>query len=293
MEKKEEGFKDQRAIVLPNEIKESLAQDEMTQMLYVTDIGYYPDALFHYRTRNRGARQHILIYCAGGEGWYVLEGQKHKVKKNQFFIISASTPHSYGSSSYDPWSIYWVHFTGSKSILFLPLFNKTITIEDDYTARYEDRIQLFEEIYQNLEMGYSKENLQYTTLCLWHLLGSFRYINQFREINKPKVTDVVQNVIKFMKLNIDKKLSLQEMADSVSYSASHFGTIFLKKTGSSPLEYFNHLKIQKACQLLFFSDLKIKEIADGLGFSDQYYFSKVFTKYMGISPTEYKSKQIG
>ena len=101
----------------------------------------------------------------------------------------------------DPWSIYWVHFAGEKSCLFAELFNRTSHIDDSPSARFDDRIRLFNEILVNLEMGYSVENLEYITLCLWYLLGSFRYIPQFREINKPQTQDTMQKVINFMKAN--------------------------------------------------------------------------------------------
>lgn len=214
-------------------------------------------------------------------------------KKNDFFIIEAGTPHVYAASTSHPWSIYWIHFTGEQSHLFSELFNRTIYIDDSPTARFNDRIQLFNEILVNLEMGYSIENLEYITLCLWYLLGSFRYIPQFREINKPKTQDTIQKVINYMKANLDKQLTLEDMAKSVNYSPTYLSTLFTQKSGMSPINYFNQLKIQKACQLLDFTDKKAKEIAFELAFNDPYYFSKVFTKYMHMSPKEYRMKKKG
>ena len=63
MERKKEGFTNQRAIVLPEAIKKILVGNELTNLLYVTDIGYYPHATGHYRARRYGSQQHILIYC--------------------------------------------------------------------------------------------------------------------------------------------------------------------------------------------------------------------------------------
>ena len=294
MERKPEGFRNQRAIILPQDICRTLGEDALTSPLYVTDIGYYPQAEGHYRTRPQGASQHILIYCREGEGWYSLgDGLRNKVGRNQFFVIESGTPHTYAASSSDPWSIYWFHFTGTAASLFAPLFNVTGTIDDAPTARHNDRIQLFEEIYRNLEMGYGIENLHYATLCLWHLLGSFRYIPQFRAIRQARTNDPVQAAVNFMKANLHRKLTLEEMAGAVNYSTSHFGVLFTQKTNLTPIDYFNHLKVQRACQLLDFSDLKIKEIAYRLGFDDPYYFSKVFARYMGVSPMTYKNSQKG
>lgn len=293
MEKKKDGFPNQKAIVIPKDIIKWIETNPVTSLLYITDIGYYPRATGHYIERTEGSRQNILIYCHEGKGWYDIGKGRCMVKKNDFFIIEAGKPHSYGASQDEPWSIYWMHFTGEKASAFSQFFNKTIYIDDSPSARFSDRIQLFNEILVNLEMGYSIENMEYITMCLWYLLASFRYIPQFREINKPKTQDVMQRTINFMKSNLDKQLDLDEMAEFVNYSPSYFSSLFTEKAGMSPINYFNLLKIQKACELLDFTDMKIKEIAFRLAFSDQYYFSKVFVKYMHMSPKDYREKTKG
>ena len=58
------------------------------------------------------------------------------------------------------------------------------------------------------------------------------------------------------------------------------------------MEYFNHLKVQQACQHLLFTNSRIKEVAFEVGISDPYYFSRMFTKVMGMSPKEYKEKRM-
>ena len=293
MEYKKDGFINQRAIVLPQSIKEIMAQNELTRLLYVTDIGYYPQANGHYRTRNKGSEQHILIDCTEGRGWISIHGTRTELNKGQFFIIEAGVPHTYAASESDPWSIYWLHFTGEKSHLFQSIYNKVHSIDDSPEARFKDRLLLFEEIFQNLEMGYSMENLEYTTLCLWHFIASFRFISQYREVNKHRRGDVIQDAIKYMKSHVEQKLSLDEIAGHIGYSPSYFGQIFLQKTGQTPCNYLCQLKIQRACQLLDFSELRIKQIAEELGFYDQYHFSKTFFKHIGETPTQYRKRRKG
>ena len=290
MTRKKEGFTNQREIVLPKSIKNILVKNELTKLLYITDIGYYPNAKDHYIVRKNGVDQNILIYCTEGEGWVNVNGEINNITKGDFFIIEANLPHLYAASEKNPWSIYWVHFTGEKSQLFKSFYNIKKTISNSNDSRVENRIQLFEEIYQVLERGYSTDNLEYTSLCLWKVLASFLFISQFRVINNITEGNIIQESINYMKTNINKKLTLKDIASSVNYSPSYFGQIFLKKSGHTPLNYFHQLKIQKACQLLDFSDLKIKEIAYKLGFYDQYHFSKTFYKIVGISPSLYKKR---
>jgi AraC-like DNA-binding protein len=80
------------------------------------------------------------------------------------------------------------------------------------------------------------------------------------------------------------------MADFSNLSVTHFSALFRKKTGHSPIEYFNHLKIQKACQYLAFTSMTVKELAFYIGIEDQYYFSRMFTRLMGISPSAYRKR---
>ncbi|MBO8477905.1 MAG: AraC family transcriptional regulator [Bacteroidetes bacterium] len=293
MERKKDGFADQKAIILPARIQESLAINELTGMLYVTDIGYYPKAAGHHRVRKDGSSQHILIFCTDGHGWCSIGGVRHEIRKNQCIIIEAEHPHSYGASDENPWSIYWLHFTGSTSRLFSRMYNMVIDIGISPGSRVKDRLLLFEEIYQSLQMGYSTDNLEYSSLCLWHFIASFKYTPQFDLISKVQNDDPVQESIAYMLKNIGKKLTLEEIAGHVRYSPSHFGHIFLTKTGYTPLCYFNQLKIQEACRLLDFTDMKIKEISASLGFYDQYHFSKVFLRHTGEMPTCYRKRNKG
>lgn len=93
--------------------------------------------------------------------------------------------------------------------------------------------------------------------------------------------------------NLHKQLTLEEIATYAKYSPTYLSNIFSQKSGMSIINYFNLLKIQKACSLLDFTDKKIKEIAYELAFNDPYYFSKVFTKHMHLSPREYREKKKG
>jgi len=94
-----------------------------------------------------------------------------------------------------------------------------------------------------------------------------------------------------MQENLSQMLTLGDIAASVNISVPHFSSIFRKKTGFSPIEYFIHLKVQKACQYLLFTDLRVKEIAEKLGIEDPYYFSRMFHKLMGVSPNLYRVKR--
>ena len=112
-----------------------------------------------------------------------------------------------------------------------------------------------------MKMGYSLENLSYAS-SVFHDLGSLRYLSigrLFQSIISRRRSPVNAG-IHYMKKNVGKKLTLAELADYTGYSSSYFSNLFLKRTGYAPLSYFNQIKIQKACQFLNFTDMKVNQV---------------------------------
>lgn len=296
MIRRKNGFSGERALILPQSVLHELEEDPMTSILYITDIGYYPKAQHHFRERSEPITQFILIYCTEGTGWFRTEGRECKIAANQYFILPAEKPHAYGADEKDPWTIYWIHFKGTLAAHFATHCVQPITIDPGMNSRISNRIAMFEEILRTLEMGYSRENLRYASSIFYHYLGSLCYLQQYRNAAHSETTgkyDIVTAAIHFMKENVEKKLSLHEIASYTGYSASHFSILFNRRTGYAPLAYFNQLKIQQACQLLDFTDMKINQVCYKIGIEDTYYFSRLFSKIMGMSPRAYKQLKKG
>src|SRR5688572_23423411 len=94
--KKRDGFEGQRAIVIPAKIlTRHCDAHPVVKQLYVTDIGYYPNALYHHRERSQGINQHVLIYCIRGGGWARIGEKKYSVSSGDFILLPANTPHEY------------------------------------------------------------------------------------------------------------------------------------------------------------------------------------------------------
>lgn len=295
MKRRKDGFSGERSIVLPQMIVEMEEQDPLVSSLFVTDIGYYPQAAHHYRERTDAISQHVLIYCVAGAGWYRADGRVWPVHANQYFILPAGKAHAYGADESDPWTIYWVHFSGAHSDIYAQGAQRPQDVRPNVNSRISDRNHIFEEIFNTLYRGYSRENLRYVSSLLHYYLASMRYIQQFRLADESscKLDDstVVSAAIHYMTEHIERKLSLQDMADYTGYSPSHFSSLFRQQTGHSPLHYFNQLKIQRACDMLATTDIKINQLCYKVGIDDSYYFSRLFTKLMGMSPTSYRENK--
>jgi len=289
--RKSAGFNGQRAIVLPVKVVKNFLKSPPVGNVFITDIGFYPKAKFHYYERKSGTSGHILIYCIDGKGWLHMGGKHVIVERDQYIIIPANTPHKYGSDEEHPWSIYWIHFKGAAGPRIADLLSGEGNSFYRSIAYSDERIKLFDQMYNILEKGYSDANLQYINMCLWHFLSSFSYPDLFHTSDKNRREDVIDRSIAFMRENVHNPLTLKELADQALISSSHYSALFKKRTGFPAVEYFNHIKIQKACQYLEFTSGNIKEISYQLGFSDPYYFSRLFSKLMGQSPMEFRNRK--
>jgi AraC-like DNA-binding protein len=288
--RKREGFEGQRAIVLPRKILELSAHTPPVSALYLTDIGFYPRANYHYRERPNGISQNILIYCIEGKGWLEVPAGRFAVNPNEFLLIPADMPHKYGADEKSPWTIYWAHFKGQQSPYFASLLTRQLKEFVSYSPFIEERTRVFDSIYRALEGGYGPDNLVYSSVTFTYFLASLNFADKFATARQT-AKDAVDLSIEFMQHHLDKPLTLEAIASEINLSVSHYSNVFRKKTGYSPVVYFNHLKIQHACQYLQFTTLRINEIATKLGIEDPYYFSRMFTKIMGQSPVEYRNRK--
>lgn len=293
---KKEGFKGERSIIVPASIVQDLKSDFFGKDLHITHIGYYPQADFHFRERKKEeVNQFILIYCIDGEGWFEVNGKKEQVKPHQFFVLPKGKAHKYGSNRSKPWTIYWMHFDGEKAAFFADGFDHPTSISPNSNSRIQERLQLFEEIFNTLSKNLSMNNIYYSITSLFHFLGSMKFLGEYRDSVEliTKKTDTIDEVIHYMHENIEHKLALDNLAGQAGLSTSHLSLLFHKKTSYSPLQYLNHLRIQKACQLLDFTDMKINQISPKVGFEDALYFTRIFKKNIGMSPKEYRELKKG
>ena len=287
-----EGFKDQILYVMPLPILSRVENHPLLSALLPTDIGWYPHARYHYCAREEGASEHILILCTQGQGWYEIEGERRPLHAHEALLIPKATPHIYGASISDPWSIHWVHFAGSTGDFYvhqLPDNVYTLSVEPNATAFIE---QLFHQCYDSILGSFVLQRLLYMSQTLHHLLGYLLFNNQaFSPSLQTSRFHNLENTLVFLQAHIETKLTLGQMAAHAKLSVSHFSRLFKDQTGYSPMDYFILLKIQEACKQLILTNDTIREISFELGYDDPYYFSRAFKKIIGMSPRAYRRMQ--
>ena len=281
-----EGFPNQHLFRLPRPVLERWHSHPLLQSLMPTDVGWFPNARYHYCTRPEGVSENILIFCAEGEGWFEMDGVTWPVSKNQAFFIPQHVPHTYGSSVNSPWSIHWVHFIGIEGSFYVkqvPEEDQRLMVDEQCRLRLE---ALFQQCYKGLLEGFALNRLIHAAKILHHLLGELLYNNpSFSPFQRSNRFRSIEPTLRYLRQNIDKPLTLDDLARHSGLSKPHFSRIFKNQTGYSPMDYFIHMKIQKASSMLVLTEMTVREIALTVGYEDPYYFSRLFKKVIGLSPS--------
>ncbi len=282
-----DGFPRQRMVVLPRPVLARAISGCLPLKLVPSDVGYFPEAKCHYVDRPQGSPQCIIILCVRGHGWVHI-GQSHQdVRPGNLVVILPGQAHSYGCDADRPWSIYWCHAAGNATDYFTDTLARHEALPLAHIAGYLQLITLFEQIIDELAMGYSLKHLTVAAMTLAHLLALIAARGQSVATVETSHARIEQ-AIEYMKECRQNTISVRDIACSSNLSTSHFSALFKQSTGYSPLDYFLRLKMQRAAEMLDSTTRPLKEIAADVGFSDPLYFSRVFHRIYKISPSEYR-----
>ncbi len=224
---------------------------------------------------------------------YLINGYMDVSASNHTFVASAGdavifAPHigyKYVFGGTDHIEYLWVHFTGSYAQKFLdecgfsPLpYHKNIGSTLKISERFEKIFEIFEEKgpLQRHELAAALERL---------LLSIAKAASDNSDIPRA-----LEKSIRYIHSSYNKKISVPELAAIENLSNSRYIALFHQQMGASPMAYIIALRMDAATDLLRNTDLSVKQIGILVGYHDPHFFSKLFKKYMGISPKEYKDK---
>lgn len=256
-----------------------------------------PNEPWKYRAKiTRTLDHHELILVTGGNGSIIIDNKRYQAKEGMLFYICSNILQSIESDFKNPLNFISVHFS-YVNVFFsdnkwdirnetkvLPL-NSMQEVKDSYQINYIFRKMV--DSWNDKLPGY-----EFMTKTLLQQLIFEVYRNKKRENHNYSVSLKVENIIKYMHDNINSKITLTELSDRVQLSPTYLSRAFKDNTGYSVIEFFNKIKIDKAKELIIEGNKKIKEVANEVGFNDEFYFSRIFKKIEGISPSEFYSKNV-
>ncbi|SHH57592.1 AraC family transcriptional regulator [Clostridium grantii] len=227
-----------------------------------------------------------FYYFLQGEGVLIINGDKFIPKPEELYLIPANTIHSYYHNPNNPIEKYWCHFN-----LVLNKEKKFIYSKESTKCKIsKEKITPLLDKLVSLDFSTNPLDTLTEKAGLLEILKIFLDNVDMKKI-LPSTFDEFENTINtYIKNNITKDITLTNLADIVHLHPNYFIKYFKKHFSTTPIEYVNSMKLQMATYILINEpDKSISNIAMDLGFNDYRYFSRLFKKMYGITPSNYKN----
>lgn len=249
--------------------------------------GYF-EANSRYFTRRDQKSALLYIYTLSGEGSLTWRNQTVALTPGTAVLIDCMEPHEYQTVSRKPWCFYWAHFTGSGVVGITPFLLERLTpVSVNLPALVVDIFKELDELYDRTDRFVFAYRSSLIDRLMTH---SIRCLESCERGQTAELDDLAP-AKEYIQSHLSGEITIDELAASCNLSKYHFIRTFHKRTGFSPYRYVQIMRIDRAKQLLIFSNLSIAEIASEVGFGSQANFGKVFREITGTTPAAYRKEQ--
>lgn len=279
-------------LFIPVFLLKKLSKHRLTDGLYPISLGM-TQANNNYKLQQDNSQCHTLIYCVSGSGELDYHCKIRSIERGDLVIINPNTPFTFkisNTSKIAENTVYWINFTGDLAQDFAERLLMKMDAGVAHAGVLNNIVSDFDHLLALGARGYTATNVIHAVHILQQALSFLALQLRLTMFNNSSSFDL-EAVEALMRNSLHQELSLDTLAHYSQLSKFHFAKKFKELTDSSPIQHFINMKIQHACSQLDNSDIAIKDIASGLGYSDPYYFSRLFKKLVGISPKQYRDSR--
>lgn len=233
------------------------------------------------------SRDYIFQYCTRGKGEFVADGKTFCINKGDCMITFPGQIRIERADNNDPWGLMWIGINGKSAETFFEKLN--VSPENPIIKNLEhtdipDTLKNLIEIAESV--GFEKEFL--LSQKLFALLDKLTVLSSNYLKEPPHITDTyVTKATYYLETHYsDKNLSIGSLAANIGLNRSYLYKIFKEKTGLSPQQYLNKIRIKNAVDFMKIPNATITSVANSVGYEPSV-FSKAFKKEKGVTPSEY------
>jgi AraC-like DNA-binding protein len=227
---------------------------------------------------------YVIAYCKDGEAIYKIGGNEIRVKKGDLLFFPKGLVRSAISDPDDPWAFYSVsfdiHFDNGKSRELFDGFG--------HIAR-NPYLHKLPSLFDEINLVWTGKQNGYTIKCKSIIMDILYAIikEQDRKGHGTAHYNAIERTNQIILSNYKDHFSIDDLAKLSGLSPSHFRLLYKKITGMTAVQFQNHIRINKAKDLLLSGECNVTEAALSVGFQDIYYFSRLFKKLTGEPPSDY------
>lgn len=265
------------------------------KFLHVNSVGRSVCDSTFTKDFEKGRNDFRLLYLYYGNMKITSGKKKITLKDGQIIIFPPHTPYTYENNGNTRLEYLWLNFTGAGAKDFI----KSVLLQINTPISVGIPMYIFE-AYETLYAEYEDRTPFFasaTAYKLMHILVLFgRASTKFNPMlvarNKNAIDlGLLSKTITYINNNYADDITTDELAAKEHMSVSHFRRLFKTKTGMTPTQYITITRLKNAEELLLKTDMNIKQIAEAVGFDNQLYFSRVFSRRFGKSPKDFRQQK--
>lgn len=224
----------------------------------------------------------IIEFVSAGAGTLTMQGKRHDLRPGSILVYGRGIPHQIVTSPDHTMTKYFVAFAGHSGRDLLKQ-NKLLPGSVAQVTHPEQIQQIFDDL---IDFGLSDHanRAHLCTIALQYLVMKMGILSVPHGIVKSPGLATYERCRRFIEENYLSVNSLQSVADACHLDLAYLCRVFQRFGRQSPSQYLQHLRMNRAVDLLQNSDRLVKEVAEELGFSDPYNFSRAFKRVFGVSP---------
>ena len=241
--------------------------------------------------RPRGRLDYQIIYVASGKAHFYFKGEEHIVTAGNMVIYRPKEEQRYYYYGVDHTEVFWLHFTGNNVKNILRKYGIADDMRVIHTGTSLEYKNIFEQIIHELKL--CKEDYEELIAnYLQHLLILIhRAINTKPHEKSVYIMSCMDDAVRYFHENYNKPIRIEDYAAQQHMSVSWFIRNFKEYTEATPTQYLLSLRISNAQTLLETTNYNVTEISEIVGYDNPIYFSRLFKKETGRSPSTYRKSK--
>lgn len=261
----------------------------LKHLLYLRGIGYITDNPSFFIQRSTYPDYLVMCVISGN---IIIEqyGKKRVLSTGKTCFMNLQDPHCYYSDPDDPCEILWVHFGGKPVFDLLPVL--FATSEKDFCVFENTKISgLIRQCLSIYQTEHQNGYLQISSALYTLLMETLSSLHSLQKDTGLRQNEFQDQLDTYVFSHIHKKITLEDLAKEFHFTEAYFCRKVKATTGYTFSKYLLSKKIEIAKYKLLYTEEKLSDIADSLGFYDQSHFSYCFYKTVGVYPSKYRSEQ--
>jgi len=256
-----------------------------------------------YVHANRKEDFNVMIYILQGEMEVIEDGIAYSLTPRTLFFLKNGVQH-WGKKNFKLGTSWcYAHFYTDPILKDMTPFHDRSFLDEDIGLlpnKINDYLPIPKLILLTLGDSLEKkittlsklqgmDHLIKRNILMWEILLE-SYQRSYGSKTKSKEEILVQSIIDYLEKNFNQKFSMEDLEQDIGLSYKYIGSLFKKNTSLTIKSYQLMLRLRESVILLGETQLTISEIADAVGFGDVYYFSNVFKREKGITPSRFRKE---